>query len=46
MRNLDGSDIAETIQIFKDDEMLDAFDEGNGGSETPAAERRAMRYVN
>ncbi|QQP48746.1 Putative LOC100159987, partial [Caligus rogercresseyi] len=42
-KNLDGSDIAETIQSFKNDEILDTFNIDSENIETPPIQRRAFR---
>ncbi|XP_040568629.1 uncharacterized protein form3 isoform X3 [Lepeophtheirus salmonis] len=42
-KNLDESDIAETIESFKNDEILDTFNIDSENIETPPIQRRAFR---
>ena len=45
-KNLGGSasDIAETIEHFKNDEILDTFNIDNENVESPPVQRKAFRY--
>lgn len=43
VKNLDQSDLSETIQSIKDDEIRDNFDVDEENVETPPMQRRHLR---